>query len=129
MRQIIILFSIINMVFGWHLAQMPTALPIGRGDDGAWLYPVSSGSDDLTLLVWALQAFVFSILMAMWSRQLAVAAYVVNMLFLWACYYLIELDNSLWASSQLGFGEPLWAFAVAHIPLLLFLIQIFRRLS
>lgn len=111
------------MVFGWYLAQMPTALPVGRGNDGAWLYPVSSGGDDLTLLAWALQAFVFSILMVMWSRQLAVAAYIVNMLFLWACWLMLELDSSLWAAAQLGFVAPLLAVVVAHIPVLYCVIK------
>lgn len=127
MRQIIILFSIINLVFAWYLVQMPATLPIGRGNDGAWLYPISSGSNDLTLLARALQAFAFSLFMAMWSRQLAVAAYVVNMLFLWACWLMLALDSSLWAAAQLGFVAPLLAVGVAHISVLYCVIKIFRQ--
>lgn len=69
MKKIILLFSVINALLGYYLQQQPPALPMFQAGDGSWVYPQSSGSDDVHLLAVALLGFVFAGLMAIFSRN------------------------------------------------------------
>lgn len=118
MKKILIVFALINVAAGYCLHQQPPALPLGQAADGTWIYPQSSGSDDGHLLAVALQAFVFTLFMSLFSRRLTMAAYALNLLVLWLVCALIALDSSLWAAAQAGYAWPLLAVAAAHLPLL-----------
>ena len=59
---------------GVFLRQMPGALPILRAADGAWVYPQSSGSDDVHLLAAALMGFAFAAFMQLFPRPVAASA-------------------------------------------------------
>lgn len=50
MKKILFFCALANVAAGVFLRQMPGALPILRAADGAWVYPQSSGSDDVHLL-------------------------------------------------------------------------------
>ncbi|XXQ68448.1 hypothetical protein ACKLNO_00820 [Neisseriaceae bacterium B1] len=109
MRKIILLFALINALLGYYLHQQPPALPLFQAADGNWVYPQSSGSDDVHLLAIALQGFVFATFVTIFSRKMAVMAYGLNVLFLWLMWFFVELDGSLWAAARLGFFMPLLA--------------------
>ena len=91
------------MLLGYYLHQQPPALPMFQAGDSSWVYPQSSGSDDVHLLAVALLGFVFAGVMAIFSRKLAMAAYGLNVLPVWLAWALVELDGSLWAAAKLGF--------------------------
>ena len=50
MKKILFFCALANVAAGVFLRQMPGALPILRAADGSWVYPQSSGSDDVHLL-------------------------------------------------------------------------------
>ena len=50
MKKILFFCALANVMAGVFLRQMPGALPILRAADGSWIYPQSSGSDDVHLL-------------------------------------------------------------------------------
>lgn len=126
MKKIILLFALVNVIFGWILQQYPAALPFDRTADGSLLYPVSSGSEDVHLLAFALQGFVFTLFMSLFPRAWQMAAYVLNLLLLWLVCGLIALDSSLWAATQAGFVLPLLAVIWAHLPVLVLIKKVFQ---
>ena len=118
--------ALANVAVGVCLRQMPGALPILRAADGAWVYPQSSGSDDVHLLASALMGFAFAVFMQLFPRPVAAAAYVVNLAVLLAACALVSLDGSLWAASS-GYPLPLLAVFLAHLPVLFWLWQFCRQ--
>lgn len=124
---LILCFALANVLCGRLLLAHPAALPFGRSADGSLLYPVSSGSGDAHLLAYALTAFLFSAVMALFSKRLGAAAYALNLFFLWAALGFIALDSSLVAAAQAGFFLPLLAVVWAHLPVLFWLVSFFRQ--
>ena len=112
---------------GVFLRQMPGALPILRAADGAWVYPQSSGSDDVHLLAAALMGFAFAAVMQLFPRPVAAAAYALNLAVLLAACALVSLDGSLWAAARSGYPLPLLAVCLAHLPVLFWLRPLCRQ--
>ena len=127
MKKILFFCALANVAVGVCLRQMPGALPILRAADGAWVYPQSSGSDDVHLLASALMGFAFAVFMQLFPRPVAAAAYVLNLAVLLAACALVSLDGSLWAAASSGYPLPLLAVFLAHLPVLFWLWQFCRQ--
>ena len=112
---------------GVFLRQMPGALPILRVADGSWVYPQSSGSDDVHLLAAALMGFAFAAFMQLFPRPVAAAAYALNLAVLLASCALVSLDGSLWAAACSGYPLPLLVVCLVHLPVLFWLRPLFRQ--
>ena len=119
MKKILFFCALANVAAGVFLRQMPGALPILRAADGAWVYPQSSGSDDVHLLAAALMGFAFAAFMQLFPRPVAAAAYALNL--------AVSLDGSLWAAARSGYPLPLLAVCLAHLPVLFWLRPLFRQ--
>ena len=61
MKKILFFCALANVATGIFLRRMPGALPILRAADGSWVYPQSSGSDDVHLLAAALMGFILGL--------------------------------------------------------------------
>lgn len=135
MKKILFACALANVAAGICLWRMPGALPILRAADGAWVYPQSSGSDDVHLLAAVLMGFVFAAFMQLFPRPVAAAAYTLNLavllaacaLVLLAACALVSLDGSLWAAARSGYPLPLLAVCLAHLPVLFWLRPLFRQ--
>ena len=127
MKKILFFCALANVAAGVFLRQMPGALPILRAADGAWVYPQSSGSDDVHLLAAALMGFAFAAFMQLSPRPVAAAAYALNLAALLAACALVSLDGSLWAAARSGYPLPLLVVCLAHLPVLFWLRPLFRQ--
>lgn len=92
MKKILFFCALANVAAGICLWRMPGALPILRTADGAWVYPQSSGSDDVHLLAAALMGFAFAAFMQLFPRPVAAAAYTLNLAVLLAACALVSLE-------------------------------------
>lgn len=127
MKKILFFCALANVAAGVFLRQMPSALPILRAADGSWIYPQSSGSDDVHLLAAVLMGFAFAAFMQLFPRSVAAAGYVLNLAVLLAACALVSLDGSLWAAARSGYPLPLLAVCLAHLPVLFWLRPLFRQ--
>ena len=127
MKKILLFFALFNVAAGWYFLQQPASLPLMRAADGSWIYPQSAGSGDLHLPAFAFLGFSFAALMQLFPRNIAAAAYAVNLAVLWAACALVSLDTGLWTAAESGYPQPLLAVIAASLPVLLALFAILKR--
>ena len=127
MKKILLFFALFNVAAGWYFLRQPASLPLMRAADGSRIYPQSAGSGDLHLLSFAFLGFSFAALMQLSPRNIAAAAYAVNLAVLWAACALVSLDNGLWAAAESGYPQPLLAVVAASLPALLALFAVLKR--
>ena len=127
MKKILLFFALFNVAAGWYFLRQPASLPLMRAADGSWIYPQSAGSGDLHLLAFAFLGFSFAALMQLSPRNIAAAAYAINLAVLWAACALVSLDIGLWAAAESGYPQPLLAVVAASLPVLLALLAVLKR--
>lgn len=127
MKKILLFFALFNVAAGWYFLRQPASLPLMRAADGSQIYPQSAGSGDLHLLAFAFLGFSFAALMQLSPRNIAAAAYAINLVVLWAACALVSLDIGLWAAAESGYPQPLLAVVAASLPVLLALFAVLKR--
>ena len=135
MKKILLFFALFNVAAGWYFLRQPASLPLMRAADGSRIYPQSAGSGDLHLLAFAFLGFSFAALMQLFPRNIAAAAYAVNLALLWVVCALVSLDtglwaaaeSGLWAAAESGYPQPLLAVIAASLPVLLALFAVLKR--
>ncbi|WP_373740820.1 hypothetical protein [Neisseria sp.] len=131
MKTIVFLCAAICTVLGFYLTSLPPALPLHTGADGQPVYPVSSGSDDLHLLAFALQAFLLAAAVAavalICRKNLFYCMfYGLNLVLLGVAVFLVSLDTPLSEMVANGPYALVTALAVAPFPLM---IAVFKHLK
>lgn len=122
MKTITFLCAAICTALGSCLTYLPPALPMHTAADGSPLYSVSSGSDDLHLLAFALQAFLLTATVAAVAlicrkNLLYRAFYILNLLLLGVAVFFVSLDTPLSEIAANGPYALAAALAVALFPL------------
>lgn len=125
MRKILILISSVLLVIMGYLIE-DRGLAMQVTDGGAILYPVSSGSEDGSILKLGLFFFIISAIYALVSLyrkssdRILFTVYSINSLIYTFLLFLVMLDSSLLESARLGDTLPLVATILWILSLVLY---------
>jgi hypothetical protein len=128
LSRIVTICAMLTFLIGWTLRNR-TGLILGLDDEGLPYYPMSSGNNDGFILALGFMSFLFTGLYVLGSFLLKRTpkkvhiAYVVNILFLAICLFLVELDSSIIDSAKYGDIVPVIGLVSAFSPALMLTIK------